>query len=149
MGAWSAEAFDNDTALDFVDDLLDAGSPDNVERALRNALHPPQPRLSWWHKILGSTPLPEDSETGLFEKALAAAEIIALWHGHPLPALPERLEDWAAQHRSTLTPALLALARQVVRQAGTESELKDSWEADGIPAPEWHATLADLQHRLS
>ncbi len=147
MGAWSAEAFENDTALDFVDDLLEQGFPDHVERVLKEALHPPEPRTSWWQRWLGVKHY--YNAAAAFEAALAAAEVVAFWHGQPSAHFPEKLVGWSDNHRSFFTPALLSLAKKVVVQAETASELKDQWEADGNESPEWNAALADLQTRLS
>jgi hypothetical protein len=152
MGAWDAGSFQNDTALDWVGDLCEDGGVAMVRSALSrvNELRqPPQPsvieRMLGKHTHAREPYLPADAAV----QALAAAEIVAFWLGHPTQKFPEKLADWARRHASSFTPEFITIARQAVIAIKTKSELKDLWEeGDGVVASKWHSAIADLEKRL-
>jgi len=78
--------------------------------------------------------------------ALAAAEIIAAWLGHPAAKLPDGITEWLEQHSSSLQPDVVPLARQAVSIVKSNSELKDLWEEGD--ASEWHEVIQNLEQRL-
>jgi hypothetical protein len=152
MGAWDAGSFQNDTALDWVGDLCEDGDVAMVRNALsrvKELRQPPQPsvieRMLGKHAHAREPYLPAD----VVVRALAAAEIVAFWLGHPTQKFPEKLEEWARRHTSSFTPDFITLARQAVTTVKTKSELKDLWEeGNGIVDPKWHSAMADLEQRL-
>ncbi len=150
MGAWAAGNFENDTAMDWIDDLRESGTPDTVRAALCQVMEqsvPPRP--SFVDRLLKRRPADPYLEAPVASEALAAAEIVACWLGHPLPQLPEGVADWARQHAHMLSTEFTQLARQAVAIIKTNSELKDLWEeGDAGTAAEWHAVIADLERRL-
>lgn len=150
MGAWEAGNFENDTALDWIGNLCEDGSVSTVRDALARAIEPRAPwQPSFWGKLLGRQPVERSLDATDASEALAAAEIVACRLGHPLPELPDGVAEWAREHAQELSQELAQLARQAVTLIKTKSELKDLWEeGDAETAAEWHAVIADLEHRL-
>ena len=150
MGAWEAGNFENDTAMDWIGDLRESGSASSVRTALMQVTAqstPPQP--SFVGRLLGRRPVEPYLEAPTASEALAAAEIVACWLGHPLPKLPDGVAEWAREHARDFSPEFVQLARQVVTIIKTKSELKDLWEeGDAKIASEWHTVIADLERRL-
>src|SRR5712691_10611264 len=146
MGAWDAGSFQNDTALDWAGDLCESGDAEAVRTALsrvREERVPPQPSFIG-RVLLGRKRIEPYLEAHVACEALAAAEIVAFWLGHPGPHFPEKLEEWARQHSKAVTLEFAILARQAVAIIKTKSELKDLWEeGNGIVAPKWYSAIAD------
>lgn len=129
MGAWGAGVFDNDAALDWLDELLSAGA-DGIEATL--------------------AAIPEEDqyiEAGSASQALAAAETVAAARGHAMADLPAEIRIWLEEHAATVTPDLVPLAAEAVRRVKASSELSELWE-EGEGAAEWHAAVDDLLARL-
>jgi hypothetical protein len=126
MGAWGAGTFDNDDALDWLDDLVD-GADDAIRDALEatDAEHIEGPDAS---------------------SALAAAEVVAAALGHPAADLPGEVSDWLEANDAKSAAALAPLALRAVDRVRQNSELKDLWE-ESDPA-EWNAAVDDLRKRL-
>lgn len=127
MGAWGYLPFENDDALDWLDEL-DAGGVDAVRTALAKA---------------GDryVEVPEGAV------ALAAAEVTAAAQGYPLGDLPENVTDWVTAHGAEITAEDVEMALEAVeRVAGDRSELGELW--DGVDEPEWRESLGDLAERL-
>ena len=130
MGAWGHGTFQNDDALDLLDDLVDGGD----ERMLRDAL---DAALS----AAGESPDATDASS-----ALAAAEIVAALRGRPAADLPDEAVDWA-RGRPAPTDELVARARQAVAAVLSDSELRDLWmETDELPM--WQGSVEELRERL-
>lgn len=133
MGAWGMGVFENDSASDWVHDLVEQTQLDIVISALGNAVK----YLDEEEDFL------EESEAS---EALAAAEVVAALAGNPSAKLPEEILKWlnGAQARNK---ELMSLAKRAVRVVKTKSELRDLWkESDGYKA--WILVLEDLQSRL-
>ena len=127
MGAWGFLPFENDDAMDWLDELDDAGA-EIVRTALEVA------DADYLEASRGST-------------AVAAAEIISTSQGNPPGDLPENVTSWVAAHGAELGPEDVELALQAVeRVAGDESELAELW--DDADEPEWRESLDDLAQRL-
>lgn len=126
MGAWGAGTFDNDDALDWLDDLVD-GADDAIRDALEST---------------GAEPL----EAPDASSALAAAEVVAAALGRPAADLPGEVSDWLQASDARSAAALAPLARQAVERVRANSELKDLWE-ESDPA-KWTAAVDDLRKRL-
>jgi hypothetical protein len=150
MGAWDAGSFQNDTALDWAGDLSEKGDVAAVRIALVRVLEERRSEEpSFIERLLGRRPVEPYLEARVACEALAAAEIIAFWLGHPDKHFPDYLRKWAVRHSESFSQELLALARQAVCTIKTNSELKDLWEeGNGIVAPKWYAAIADLERRL-
>lgn len=127
MGAWGYLPFENDDALDWLDELRTGGA-DLVRGALAKASN-------------GYIEAPEGSI------AIAAADIAAACQGNPPGDLPENVADWVTAHGAELTAEDMELALEAVgRVAGEKSELAELW--DDADEPEWRESLEDLSERL-
>jgi hypothetical protein len=127
MGAWGFLPFENDDALDWLDEL-EAGGAEVVRGALTNAGD-------------GYLEAPDGSV------AIAAAEITSASQGNPPGDLPENVATWVTAHGQQLGAEDVELALQAVeRVAGEKSELAELW--DDADEPEWRESLGDLSERL-
>jgi hypothetical protein len=127
MGTWGYLPFENDDALDWLDEL-EAGGAKVVRAALAKVDD-------------GYVEAPEGSI------AIAAADVIAACQGNASGGLPENVADWVTAHGAELTAEDAELALEAVgRVVGEESELAELW--DDADEPEWRESLEDLSERL-
>lgn len=127
MGAWGFLPFENDDALDWLDEL-EAGGAEVMRGALVDA-------------GAGYVEAPDGSI------AMAAAAITSASHGNPPGDLPEDVASWVTAHGAELGPEDVELALQAVeRVAGEESELAEL--RDDANEPEWREFLGELSERL-
>ncbi|TLM86290.1 DUF4259 domain-containing protein [Pseudarthrobacter sp. NamE2] len=127
MGAWGYLPFENDDALDWLDEL-EGGGADVVRGALAKA----------------NNGYVEASEGSV---AIAAADITAACQGDPAAELPENVVDWVTTHGAEITAEDVELALEAVeRVAGEKSELAELW--DDADEPGWREFLEDLTERL-
>lgn len=129
MGAFGAGVFDNDDALDWLEELLASSDTGLILRALDDAL------------ASDYLEMPEASA------ALVAAEVLAARNLRASPSLPEDLRTWTERADLVLTEQMLARAQTAVSRVATESELAEVWAESGA-AEEWQASLVDLRERL-
>jgi len=150
MGSWDAGNFENDTAMDWVGDLRESRSVTIVRDALIRVIEQSAPqRPSFVGRLLGRHPAEPYLPASVASEALAAAEIVACWLGHPLPELPDGVVEWTREHAQEFSPDSGQFARQAVAIIKTKSELKDLWEeGDASIGFKWHAVIADLERRL-
>lgn len=130
MGAWGHGTFQNDDALDLLDDLVDGGD----ERMLREALD------------TAISTAAEYLEASDASSALAAAEIVAALRGRPAADLPDEAVEWA-QGRPAASDDLVDRARQAVAAVLGDSELRDLW-AETEELPMWQGSVEELRERL-
>ncbi|HXI69343.1 MAG TPA: DUF4259 domain-containing protein [Verrucomicrobiae bacterium] len=149
MGAWGAGSFQNDWALDWLGDLRESGNSLLIVETLSRVVQhggtkysPP----SLLERLRGRRHHTDWLDADVSSGALAAAEIVAAWLGHPPAKLPDGVIEWVQQHLSSLNPDIVPLARQAVNIVRTNSELKDLWEEGD--ATEWHQVVQDLDKRL-
>jgi hypothetical protein len=127
MGAWGYLPFENDDALDWLEQL-EAGGADVVRTALAR---------------VGDRYV--EAPDGAV--ALAAAEVTSASQGNPLGDLPENVTDWVNAHGAEVTAEDVEMALEAVeRVAGEKSELAEVW--DDADEPEWRESLDDLTERL-
>jgi hypothetical protein len=127
MGAWGFLPFENDEAMDWLDEL-EAGGAEVVRSALTNA----------------DADYVEAPEASV---AIAAAEVASTSQGSPSGGLPVNVLSWVAAHGAELGLEDVELAlRAVARVAGEDSELAELW--DDADEPEWRESLEDLTERL-
>jgi len=127
-GAWSAEPFGNDDALDWAADLPTARDFAPVEAALDAVL---SPSTAYLDSSLGS-------------RAVAAGEILAkaLGRGTQRDAYTRSIDAWLASLGRQPDAALRAKAvRALERVRGKDSELAELWADDG---GEWQAGMEKL-----
>lgn len=133
MGAWAADAFGNDTACDWADDLENVGDLSLVRQAIDAVL------------TVGDEYLDSDIAC----EGLAACEVIARLQGNRgvRNAYTEPVDEWVAAHKivppENLIKATLAAIERVLTPP---SELLELWEEGD--ATEWRAAVEDLRERV-
>ncbi|MBV9470271.1 MAG: DUF4259 domain-containing protein [Abitibacteriaceae bacterium] len=132
MGTWEAGNFDNDDAMDWVNEFTDAPSERFIQATLQAVTQ------------LGDEYL-EAPESSM---ALAAAEVVAALKGAPHAQLPEELQEFAKRTRIKADQQLVDLALAAIERIRTSSELKDLWQENETPSPKWLAAVTDLEERL-
>jgi hypothetical protein len=129
VGAWGPGSFENDDALDLLEDVVDGGM-DVIQGAFVMAGE-------------GAS-----LEAPVASAAVAAAEMVAALAGRPVADLPDEAAEWVQGHAAEPRPALVRQARAAVQRVREDSELKELWEAEEY-ASDWHACMDDLASRLA
>lgn len=129
MGAFGLGAFDNDDALDYVDELVGSKGSGMVISAIDEAL------------AADYLEMPEASS------ALVACEILAAKNQRASAGLPADVLEWVDRSDFLLTESLLKRAQSAVSRIQTDSELADEWGESDV-ADEWVSFLSDLRERL-
>ena len=131
MGAWSHQPFDNDTASDWADVLLDAPDLSYIEATLDRVL-----------EVGGSYLEAPDAEEGL-----AAVAVLGqlLGRSKPLVNTPADVAAWIAGIGVRPSAALLDKARRVAdRVLAEDSELAELWD-ESEDAAAWRTSVAALR----
>lgn len=136
MGTWAVDAFGNDYAQDWAEDLHETSNLDAVEDTLNTVL---------------------DSgdylEAPFAAEALAAIEVLARLQGKGGPRSEDSasVDEWVeARKAKTVKPRadLAAKAAQAIeRILAPDSELRQLWEESEHYA-DWRASVEDLRARL-
>ena len=134
MGAWGVGTFEDDTALDWIEEEYSAAGVEAVRSALQDVID-----LEPGDYI----------ELGLATAARAAAEIVALAFDAG-GELGSDVSETAAEHAEQVAeyddlPALALVA--LARITGEASELAELWDESDVSA-EWENAVADLTARL-
>lgn len=134
MGTWATDAFGNDYAMDWAQDLHEYKTLELVETTLDNVIDSTEAEL----------------EAPFAAEALAALEVIARLLGKPGeddPATAE-VDEWVAACRKKVTPPLLDKARLAFDKITAEaSELRQLWQ-DSEHFADWQADVAHLRARV-
>jgi hypothetical protein len=147
MGTWGPGPFQNDTACDFVIEVLESDGTAPLEEEIDGIL-----------RMKGS---PESFDV---EVAVAAAELVARIKGHPNMRAPQSDENfveslagadfaaidaWAKRLQPFLVDALVDKARRVIDRILAESaEFRELWfEPEDFAA--WRDQVKDLRERLN
>nr|WP_314630066.1 DUF4259 domain-containing protein [uncultured Janthinobacterium sp.] len=134
MGTWALDAFGNDYAMDWAQDLHEYKTLELVETTLDNVIDSTEAEL----------------EAPFAAEALAALEVIARLQGkpgEPDPATAE-VDEWVAACKKKVTPPLLDKARLAFERILAESsELRQLWQ-DSEHFADWQADVADLRQRV-
>lgn len=129
MGAWGAGSFENDTALDWADELESAKDIEKVFTGL-----PP---------FDGATDLDADDAS----RVIAAAEAVAAMMGRVADDVPEDLlEKLQGKEPSG---ELIEMARGCVSRVMSKSELLDLWAEDEEGSEEFGRAITGLVDRLN
>jgi hypothetical protein len=132
MGAWGHKTFENDSALDWLDEL---GGAD----------------VSFVGGALDSVAGAEDDaylEVDDASAALAAAELVAAALGKGDDRLNEDAVAWLKDNRAAVGAIGAARARRAVERVFNSSELRELWDENGADT-EWHADVRELIARLT
>lgn len=133
MGAWGTGSFENDAAVDWLNELEHSDGLNPVTEALA---------------FVANLDLDEYLEVDEASAAVAAAEIVAALHGHPTYNLPERAQEWLAAHRFEVARDPVNLAVKAVSRVKADSELKELWD-ESPDVSDWFAKIDDLLDRLN
>ncbi len=130
MGAWGADTFENDTACDWIGDLLATGDLSSIDDALAAVID----RDDYLDVDDGSI-------------ALAAADVVARLRGKfgQRDAYTEELDAWILEVAQPPSAEQCALAVRAIDRVTTRpSELVSLWEGNAA----WAAAVAALRARL-
>jgi hypothetical protein len=133
MGAWGTGIFDDDTAMDFLNELTDSKEPLKImKRALEDA------------RAVGYL------EYDAGQSALVTAAIIdAISNGTQHAVGVEELDAFVVQHKNVDVSSLRSLASAAVRQVLSEgSELRELWAENADDYPTWRENLESLASRF-
>ncbi len=134
MATWALDAFGNDYAMDWAQDLQEYTTLELVETTLDNVIDSGEAEL----------------EAPFAAEALAALEVMARLQGRPGapdPATAE-VDAWVAACKKRLTPPLLDKARLAFGRIMSESsELRQLWR-ESEHGEEWLAQVAALRLRV-
>lgn len=130
MGAWGVSSFENDDALDWLEELL---ASDGL-LILYSAF-----------EMLDE----EFIECPDACNALAACEVVAALKGNARPTLPEQAEDWLKAHHDDDIQELHQMAlRAIERITSEDSELNELWQ-ESDEYDDWLADIKQLKDALS
>lgn len=136
MGTWAVDAFGNDYAQDWAQDLHETSNMDAVEDTLNTALD----------EAAGELDAPFAAE------ALAAVEVLARLQGKGGVRSEDsaRVDEWVDARKPKAKPRV-DLAEKAVRVLdrvlSEQSELRELWE-DSEHYAAWRASVEDLRARL-
>jgi Domain of unknown function (DUF4259) len=133
MGAWSADAFGNDTACDWSYDLEKVNDLSLVQQAFEAVLAAAE----------------DDLDADIASEGLAACEVVARLKGNWGVRNPytETVDNWVASHKIKPPEKLVQTALAVIdRVLAPQSELLDLWTEDD--ASEWQAAVNELRERV-
>jgi hypothetical protein len=134
VGAWGPGSFQNDTALDFLENVLRGGSIRLVVDTLAAA---------------GNMPSNQELDIQVAEKVLAASELIAVGYGRDPRELPENAQAWVRDHHGQLSASMLALASRAVKRVVHElPSYRDLW-FDPEKAEAWSSNVQSLAEWLA
>jgi hypothetical protein len=150
MGAWGADNFQNDWAMDWLGDLCESGDASLIRATLNRVVEHGGTKYSapsLLERLSGRSRHTDWLKARVAAKALAAAEVVAAWRDRPSDTLPKKLMAWLQQNRPSFPQDIVPLAKQAVSIVKTNSELKDLWEEGD--ASKWKTTVENLEQRLN
>ena len=135
MGAWGTGIFENDSALDWIGELV----AENDESIIYSTLASIDNKV----ESITDTYIEEPDASAI----LAAAEIVAYLSGNPSDDLPEEVVDWLEENKLNNISELLELARSSVKTVKKKSELRELWE-ESDEFDDWLSVVGELERRL-
>lgn len=132
MGTWGANSFENDDALDWLNEFCQHPSKDFILKALTIVAEFKGDYLE----------APECS------RAVAASEIVAAINQGGNSDLPSKAKRFLTQLNIKDDPKIKDLALRVLKRITSESELKDLWE-EANRLEEFNTALLSLKKRIS
>jgi Domain of unknown function (DUF4259) len=131
MGAWGHGSFENDSALDWMENAFRPGGAAAVETALRYVAESAE-----------DTYIDVDEASAV----VAAAEFVAAARDGDLSRLGTAQNDFATHRQSLTNPRLLPLARKALARVLRKSELQELWSEGQDKS--WLDGMNDLLARL-
>lgn len=133
MSAWGISNFENDTALDWVNKVIQLKEMSTLETSVDGFLANFSPE-----------------ETSLIEcsEFLTIAETIAGLVGSPAEDFPEELNDWIESKYIKIEQTTIDKVKKGVKQVMTDSEAKEMYLDSGY-FKSWEKSQLDLIKRLS
>ncbi|MBO9566619.1 MAG: DUF4259 domain-containing protein [Niastella sp.] len=134
MGTWGHRNFENDNALDFIEEVEERGI-ERIEEAI---------------KVVANYPEEEFLNADDSVAALAAIEYVAAAKGKQSEDFPEDAEDWLQKNGAGSLPSYdKTTITKVIDRVRNNSGLRDLWQEEGNEPAEWLAVLSDLENRVS
>lgn len=133
MSAWGLSNFENDTALDWVNDVIQRKEVENFKETIESFLK---------SFSVEKTTLMDCS------KFLTIAETVAALLGSPAQDFPEELQDWIELKYIKIEASTVENAIIGVRLVMGDSEAKEMYLDSGYFKP-WEKAQKDLIKRLS
>jgi hypothetical protein len=148
MGAWGANSFQNDWALDWVGDLFESGDVSLIRKTLSQVLAHDGLRRNYFLGICIKK-RKELLPASLASRALAAIELVTACYGYPPDSLPDGAGEWLQLRASPLDRGIVRIAQDALCKIKNSSELKDFWDEGGANhASRWYDAVEDLECRL-
>jgi hypothetical protein len=131
-GAWGYKSFENDDALDWVDNFLESGGQSAVEKTIARVA-----------KGSGYLQAPD----GCY--GIAACETLAAAQGRPSPDIPKDVAVLAKKLPSKVSDSVRKNARDALdRILAKDSELSQLWKDAKGDFEKWKKTVEDLKTRV-
>ncbi len=131
MGAWGIGIFENDAALDWLNELIKSTSSEFIEKSIEIVLSEEE-YLDY-----------DDCSS-----ALAASEIIASLRGNPPIKLPDEVESWIAENSVKINEGLTKKAIEAINRIKENSEVKELIGEDTDDINLWINEIDGLISRL-
>lgn len=130
-GAWGYKSFENDDALDWVENFLKRGGQPAVERTVATVA-----------KSTGYLEAPAACA------AIAACEVLAAAQGRPSADLPPEVAALAKKLPSKVGDTVRKEARAALDKILAKSELRELWAEAKEDFEKWKKTIEDLKSRV-
>lgn len=142
MGSWGDGSFQNDPALDFVDDLNEGVAGVTLRGELQRVIdHGGTKQPTRFGKFLGR--LPDRLTISDCQRAIAAVEIVSALCGRPPAKLSIGATAWIAAHRDSPAEELVPVAQAALALIKSDSQLRDEYDPE-----EWQDKIEELELRL-
>ena len=133
MSAWGISNFENDTALDWVNEIIQEKEITSLEESIKSFLQ---------DFSVEYTSLMDCS------KFLTIAETVAALMGKPDSDFPEELKEWVDSKSFNIDEVTIDAAKKGVKLIMTDSEAKEMYLDSGY-FKSWEKAQKDLIKRLS
>jgi hypothetical protein len=131
MGIWGSRIFDNDDAMDFIEQIMPVKDISTLRDVLYQVVEPQ-------HYL----------ELPVCCTALAAVVLIAAMKNKDYSLLPEFARRWAIDMNFSINAQLIGLAQNAIQAIATESELQDLWSKSDI-YNDWIEVIVGLNEKLN
>mgnify|MGYP006146848881 CR=1 FL=1 len=133
MSAWGISNFENDSALNWIENLIEQADGSSIDGAIKSFV------TSF-----------DSEETSLIEcsKFLAVAEVLAGLLGSPSEDFPDELTDWVETKYIKIEQDIIDKAKEGVALIIKDSEAKEMYLGSGYQKS-WDETQNGLLKRLS